>query len=792
MWFKKKNKIPYVSPTGIDMTGELKYKRGKEWLELLGRGLAVFLIAFGTIGCFASSMDAEYNLPLIVVILLIICVYLCFLFYNNWFKNVGYIVMFATFVGLMVPFFMAINSGFYALYNTFLGKVEIAFDLPGVMEYTERIDNRYYTITVCLAFLGFGLCVILNMLISNYMSIIRTVLITLPIATIGCYIGYNPSGIYVIMLFVGYILVYSMKRSNHYKSGKSGEHFKVIDKGNCKKYLYHSNGKIMFQLSGLLFGIICMYILFMTILIPNKYVNVPDSWRSFRKPVDNFVSEFAMSGLAGVFNWYGQSDGITGGDLTNLGSVYPDHQRDLVIEYTPYSNDALYLRGFIGIDYNHSVWTSSSNYNDETIDKAEARRSANKESTALQDNYESGKGMKGRMMIRNVGGAEEYPYLPYYTNIDGLDNVTNREDDIVVGASRFEEDYYVEYYPYVEGVKQAQSYEVSDRYLDIPEENRQVIDDFCKEAGFSGNKDTIDEELTQYFIDNYPYTMRPGRTPEGEDFVNYFLTTNKKGLCAHFASAATLVFRHYGIPARYVEGYAVSYLTVTDSEIIEGADYDDWFDGDNELGETAVVSVDIDDSMAHGWVEIYDDEFGWIPVDVTPPSGEDDASDEGFWDRITDAMSNANADNGAGFGGNAIGKVVIVVIMLAVAVLLYFLWKIFKLLMRKIRQRNSFSKGEYNDRINNYYKYICNIYRAAFEDYRVEMTHMNQIRWIASRSGVPVDEGKIDDILHRAGYSNEKISEEEYIIVEKYIKTTYNILIRNIKKKKRIEIWIKN
>ncbi len=82
------------------------------------------------------------------------------------------------------------------------------------------------------------------------------------------------------------------------------------------------------------------------------------------------------------------------------------------------------------------------------------------------------------------------------------------------------------------------------------------------------------------------------RTPDGEDFVEYFLTTSKRGYCMHYASAATLMLRAIGIPARYVTGYTA----------------------DVKAGQT----VSVPDENAHAWVEVYVDGYGWYPVEVTP------------------------------------------------------------------------------------------------------------------------------------------------------------------------------
>ncbi len=101
--------------------------------------------------------------------------------------------------------------------------------------------------------------------------------------------------------------------------------------------------------------------------------------------------------------------------------------------------------------------------------------------------------------------------------------------------------------------------------------------------------------ITQVQREN-SYTLSPDITPEGRDFIEYFLFENHKGYCVHFASAAVALLRSAGVPARYVEGYAVS--------------PDDF----KEHSEWA----NIPDSRSHAWVEIYLGAIGWVPVEATP------------------------------------------------------------------------------------------------------------------------------------------------------------------------------
>ena len=58
------------------------------------------------------------------------------------------------------------------------------------------------------------------------------------------------------------------------------------------------------------------------------------------------------------------------------------------------------------------------------------------------------------------------------------------------------------------------------------------------------------------------------------------------------------MFRYYGIPSRYVEGYLITPEDIKDKK----------------AGDT----VEISGKNGHAWTEIYIDGLGWVPVEMTP------------------------------------------------------------------------------------------------------------------------------------------------------------------------------
>lgn len=137
-------------------------------------------------------------------------------------------------------------------------------------------------------------------------------------------------------------------------------------------------------------------------------------------------------------------------------------------------------------------------------------------------------------------------------------------------------------------------------YTQLPEELRGRLDQYRREHGLDTEHFPWPRSLARAVINQVhsenTYTLSPGLLPEGRDFVEYFLLENHRGYCMHFASATVALLRSAGVPARYAEGYTLSAHDV--------AGPDGW--------------VDIPDSRAHAWAEIYLSGVGWVPVEATP------------------------------------------------------------------------------------------------------------------------------------------------------------------------------
>ncbi len=116
-------------------------------------------------------------------------------------------------------------------------------------------------------------------------------------------------------------------------------------------------------------------------------------------------------------------------------------------------------------------------------------------------------------------------------------------------------------------------------------------------------RDLLVRNVIDYVIDEMgcTYTITPDltRVDASLDGVENFLFNTQEGYCVQFASAATLLLREMGIPARYAEGYIASDLR-------------------KQAGADFVYSGYVRDYQAHAWVEVYFDGIGWIQYETTP------------------------------------------------------------------------------------------------------------------------------------------------------------------------------
>lgn len=132
-------------------------------------------------------------------------------------------------------------------------------------------------------------------------------------------------------------------------------------------------------------------------------------------------------------------------------------------------------------------------------------------------------------------------------------------------------------------------------YLAVPKELREPLKKTVTAfKGKTGSDLQTIQKLREYFSD-HSYTLENVNSGHDRDPLLWFLERSRAGHCEFFASAAVLLLRSAGIPARYVTGFICEEKNpVSGHYVVRGL-------------------------HAHAWCEAYlRERRQWIPVDLTP------------------------------------------------------------------------------------------------------------------------------------------------------------------------------
>ncbi len=132
----------------------------------------------------------------------------------------------------------------------------------------------------------------------------------------------------------------------------------------------------------------------------------------------------------------------------------------------------------------------------------------------------------------------------------------------------------------------------------------ELLDSYHHDTASAADTIAFLQELRETICGTAVYSLAPGRTPSDKDFVEHFLMESRTGFCMHYATAGVILARMAGIPARYCEGYMVDCI---DNPTLETTQIN---------GQTTYL-LDILDSNAHAWAEIYIEGWGWVPFEFT-------------------------------------------------------------------------------------------------------------------------------------------------------------------------------
>lgn len=307
------------------------------------------------------------------------------------------------------------------------------------------------------------------------------------------------------------------------------------------------------------------------------------------------------------------------GNLSDVNRfVKSDH---IALTMTVEKPQKFYLRGLVGEVYTGTSWEP---FREEVRIENEnlfywlhkmdfyGQNAISKASVLAGNNKQYG------MKITNVSACESRQYVPYgLSGSEALD--ANLIGDGTISSNQKEY-----FYSYTEG-SIPQWYEAAlylaenqedtkvQEYLRLEQTYREFVYEndlqitnsvvgVCETLFGTGNEErTLSEILDlvrntleeQISYNDMIYTLNGNN-----DFFQYTMEQRKEGYSVHFATAATLMLRYFGVPARYVEGYYISAEGIETYKTRE--------------------EISLTEANAHAWTEFYLDGVGWIPFEVTP------------------------------------------------------------------------------------------------------------------------------------------------------------------------------
>ena len=304
---------------------------------------------------------------------------------------------------------------------------------------------------------------------------------------------------------------------------------------------------------------------------------------------------------------FGEGTDVTGSLTRDTGTMYTAAQIYRVT-YSHAPKSTVYLRGFVGKDYAGDEWEAAGDSDLEKYYREKGLELPENEEELINLTYEVfHSGDFGSVTVEELAAPGSYTIYPYGARISE-DYKSHWDGTVERTKGRYELQYSApeDYRPeqaltgtLAETEAGYRAY-VYDSFCEYPEDQLPELMAFMEQSEF--RTDSVYYSLNDvlaFLRGNAVYDLSVPNTPEGEDFVEYFLFESKRGYCAHFASSAVLMLRYLGVPARYAAGYAAAPESF-------------------KRNQDGTYSTVILDRQAHAWAEVYLEGIGWVPVEMTP------------------------------------------------------------------------------------------------------------------------------------------------------------------------------
>lgn len=473
----------------------------------------------------------------------------------------------------------------------------------------------------------FILVIFVLILVLSYATIVRAdlmpiFLIEFPVLMMVLMMGRHVNGVallFIILHFVG-----CMAQEYALKNRNERSHLDDVEEERNRKCLCSVQKKAALISGGVVLVSICISLYLLMPLLPNKIPLMQRWGAALQKRVVSVAVEYLPIITSGKWNLRVQTvgGGVEDGGLGEVAGYSLTNMDDLIVASTIEPKETIYLRGYVGSIYKGDRWAEPSQKSFENASvywhtKGNAGIYV-QNLPFLQQMYQENKigesSAMGILSVENVNAGDKYTFLPYCSYLNDYYQIADGDGSVMSQTQAKDEFAYFPLGFYVETMQgrsvseeegildrvEAEYYAyVKQNYLIVPEGFEELKKQCEEEHIRQEDIEKIVRYVTTFLVSNYEYNIEVPRLPKDKDFIQYFLYESKEGYSAHFASAAVIMFRMFGVPSRYVTGYAAP-------ETI--------FSMDVSGNYTALLQSD----NSHAWAEIYMEGIGWVPVETTP------------------------------------------------------------------------------------------------------------------------------------------------------------------------------